>query len=101
VLKNWREAVCWLHRHEGSVLVVGVVVARLVEPRHRNEGLAYSSARSLLSPARARWFEEESPVGHHRVFRLNAAGEAHHRRLVERRECVCPAPRGGESRAGA
>jgi hypothetical protein len=90
MLKSYREAVCWLARTEGGVLVVTVERARLVDQVHyHNEGLSLQAAHALTNDQRrALWFDTEADGSRIRM-RLNADGEMYHRQLVARRECAC------------
>jgi hypothetical protein len=91
VLKRYVEAVCWLARTEGGVLVVTADYARLVDGAHsHNEGLSLRAAGALTNdPRRARCFDIESEGGRRRMS-LNSEGEMYHRQLVARKECSCP-----------
>lgn len=90
MLKSYVEAVCWMSRHSGAVLVVSTDRARLVDQQSKHcEGLSLSAARALTNdPRRARWFITE-PDGSRSRMRLNAEGETYHRQLVARRKCLC------------
>lgn len=100
MLKSYAEAVCWMFRHAGAVLVVSTDRARLVDERSKHcEGLSLSAARALTNvPRRARWFTAE-PDGERTRMRLNAEGETYHRQLVGGRKCLCR-PGGREASAG-
>lgn len=92
LLKSYREAVCWMSRTEGGVLVVTPERARLVDQvNFRNEGLSLQAAHALTNdPRRARWFDTRLEDGRSRLT-LNSEGEMYHRQLVARRECTCRA----------
>jgi hypothetical protein len=91
MLGSYREAVCWMSRHEGAVLVVSATHARLVDVHHHNDGLNQRAAGALLNNRRrARWFTTETD-GALRLLRLNRDGELFHRQLVASRQCSCPA----------
>jgi hypothetical protein len=47
VIKSYREAVCWMASHPGSVLVVRDMTARLVDAHHHNDGLYFNAAKAL------------------------------------------------------
>lgn len=100
MLKSYVEAVCWMSRHSGAVLVVSIDRARLVDQQSKYcEGLSLSAARALTNnPRRARWFTTE-PDGERSRMRLNAEGETYHRQLVAGRKCPCR-PSGREASAG-
>lgn len=89
VIKSYREAVCWMSSHPGSVLVVREMTARLVDEHHRNDGLYFNAAKALVEDERrARWFDVEQDGGR-RLLRLNAEGVMFHRQLIARHECTC------------
>jgi phosphoserine phosphatase len=90
MVRNYREAVCWLASHGNAVLVISAVNARLVGADNRNEALNYAAARALADDvARSKWFLITVESGR-RLLRLNELGRSMHRRLVEREECTCP-----------
>jgi hypothetical protein len=91
MLKSYREALCWMARTEGCVLVVTPTLARLVDVlHHHNEGLSLQAAHALTSDRRrASWFDTEADGGRSRLT-LNAAGLMYHRQLVEVGRCTCP-----------
>lgn len=97
MLKSYCEAVCWLARTKGGVLVVTAERARLVDvERNHGEGLSLQAARALTThPRRARWFNSQADGDRSRM-RLNSEGEMFHRQLVARQECSCPAIQGRE-----
>lgn len=98
MLKSYREAVCWLARTRGGVLVVTTERARLVDVKHyHGEGLSLQAANALTDdPRRSCWFDMEQD-GERRRLRLNAEGEAYHLKLVAQRKCLCR--QGGQSTA--
>jgi hypothetical protein len=93
MLKSYVEAVCWLTRHEGAVLVVTPHMARVVDVHHHADGVNNNAARALQQPQRILWFEVETDAraGERKLFRLNERGAAYHQRLVARRKCACHA----------
>lgn len=96
MLKSYREAVCWLVRHETGVLVLTADHARLVDGTRAAEGLRRPAALALtLVQSRRSWFaiEQDSTRA---LLKLNDAGKQHHLKLVERRQCV-PAGEGREA----
>jgi hypothetical protein len=100
MLTSYREAVCWLARNEGGLLVVTEERARLVDVlHHRNEGLSLQAAHALTNDShRALWFDTQADGGRSRLS-LNAEGARYHRRLVERKQCRCPKKMEGRSHA--
>lgn len=98
MLKRYAEAVCWMARHEGAVLVVTATSARLVdELHHHNEGLSRQASAALAGdPHRARWFTVEED-GARKRLRLNADGVMFHSQLVGQKKCSCPSKPKGET----
>ena len=95
MLKAYREAVCWLARHQGAVLVITTDSARLVDGTREAAGLSKTAALALTRvPSRRRWFEVEQR-GPRDLMRLNEAGTQFHLQLVARKKCVCPRPAKG------
>lgn len=94
MLKSYREAVCWLARTRGGVLVVTTEMARLVDVEHSHgEGLSLQAAHALMNePRRARWFDTELDGARTRM-RLNTEGVMYHRQLIAKKECSCPKAR--------
>lgn len=93
MLLSYREAVCWLFRHEGSVLVLSADHARLVAGTRAAEGLRRTAALALTMVAsRRRWFDVEAGAGRP-VLKLNGAGRKYHERLVDSSRCACRAAR--------
>lgn len=97
MVKSYREAVCWLARTKGGVLVVTEERARLVDVgRNHGEGLSLQAAHALTNvPRRTFWFDARRESGRLRLS-LNAAGETYHRQLVAGGKCSCPRVAGGE-----
>ncbi len=90
MLKSYVEAVCWMSRREGAVLVVTESYARLVDRNHDNDGLNLRAAHALINDvSRLSWFTFETN-GERRILRLGDGGFEYHRQLVARRRCVCP-----------
>lgn len=91
MLKSYREAICWLARTKGSVLVITSERARLVDVEHfHGEGLSLQAAHALTNDlGRCCWFDSRR-AGDRLLMSLNEAGEMFHRHLVAKKKCTCP-----------